>query len=69
MNKILVGFMFLFCSGLCWGQAPSQHSTKVPSRKIRKQKSLTTAQLYKVGPFLGDQTIGSLPQVKSPWVP
>jgi hypothetical protein len=57
MEKIFMGIVFLLFSGLCCGQ---------PHPKPKKQKSLTTAQLYKVGPFLGGQTIANLPEIKSP---
>jgi hypothetical protein len=37
-----------------------------PASKKRKAKSLTTAQIYKIGPFRGGQTTASLPStVKS----
>ncbi|NBX75981.1 MAG: hypothetical protein EBQ92_05460 [Proteobacteria bacterium] len=38
-------------------------SKPLPSKKSRhKRKSLTTAQLYKKGPFLGGATVGAVSQ-------
>jgi hypothetical protein len=61
MKQIQLSVLILMFCGMGFSAA---HPTQV-IRKTKKRKSLTTAQLYKKGPFLGGQSVASLPSTLS----